>query len=167
MEIENNVKKKLAEMGVPYDSLKPKIKDYLNQIESVIEAKRTERSDAINALQGSLNLKSIADATAISRTTYYNNDILKKYIDHSLGKIDSENPYEMIEKLKKDKVALQEQIDQFISRDVDIQILKHEKKELAAKVKEDAAEIQRLHERINRLSVENDALKSKNRRAMN
>ena len=154
-------------MGVSYDSLKPRLKDYLIQIETVIEAKQNERKNAITTLQSSFNLKSIADSTAISRTTYYNNDILKKYIEHSLGIIDNENPYELVDKLKKEKSMLQEQIDKYVSRDVDIQILKHEKKELALKVKEDTAEIQRLHERINRLSTENEALKSKNRKSMN
>ncbi len=153
--VERNIVTKLKELDVNIDSLKPFEKDYLIQIESIISNKVQIQEEAIKTLKANkFSLSSIAKEIGCSRTTFYNNRILKAYIELSEVFFNEDNPYKAYEDLKTAKSLMEAQVDKMVARDVHAEIVSHENKELHKTIKEKNKEINRLQARVAELSNE-------------
>jgi len=154
-EIEQNVINKLREMNIDYTSLKTTIQNYLKKIEEIISTEHKIQEESINLLRkNKVNVSSIADELGLSRTTFYNNTILKAYIEFSETLFDENNPITAFNNLKASKNALQAQLNLMIERDVKSEITLAENKQLQQTIRDKNKEIKRLQARNAELSLE-------------
>lgn len=111
VEFESEIRKKLKDLNINFDSLKIHEKERLVEIEGAILKIRNERDEAIRLLSlEPYNLKTIANLIGCSRTTFYNNKILKTYIEYSLTLEDKNNPVVLLEKCRKAKTRTDEKL---------------------------------------------------------
>lgn len=159
--IDDKIKEKLVFLNIEYNSLPERIIKYLRQIEKIITEKSILKESAMNSLkENQINLTSISEIMKISRTTLYNNEILKEYIKYSIDKFNEGDPYYIIEKLKDSKSELENQVLDMVDRDIEIELIMQNiislKNELAKKEKE----CNKLKERREILLYENMKLKA-------
>lgn len=159
--IDDKIKEKLVFLNIEYNSLPERIIKYLRKIEKIITEKSILRESALNTLkENTINLISISELMKISRTTLYNNEILKEYIKYSINKFNEGDPYGIIEKLKDSKSELENQVLDMVDRDIEIELIMQNiislKNELAKKEKE----CNKLKERREILLYENMKLKA-------
>lgn len=111
MEIDDCVKKKLNRLGVDIKSLKPYLIKHLYCIEEEICVRNSKRNEAIKMFQeNGYDVKSIAEATGISRTTFYNYDkLLQRYVEISHDDDYKTDPYIQIRELRENIRSLQEE----------------------------------------------------------
>lgn len=105
MERIQHIKEKLEAIGSDYDSQKTFIKQYLEEIEVYIEDQVAKQNEVVAVLQeASLTLVAVSNALGYSRTTLYNNPVLKQYIEYSAELLAHSNPI-----TQKDKIMRQKQ----------------------------------------------------------
>lgn len=119
-------------MDVDATDLKKNLVKYLVQIEGVLEQKRTRRATLHQELADSdYTVKSIAQETGISRTTFYSYDgLLQKYVELSHDEDYRYDPYEQIKSLKETVRRLQEEKALMAKRDCQELLLRSENKRL-------------------------------------
>ena len=101
------------------------------------------------------SIKSISTEVGASRTTMYNHgQLLKRYIEQVTTSYIASNPYTKIDVLQLEKSHYQEQLSKMMIRDVDIELIKAENKDLHAALAEKEREIRRLEKHINEGKVE-------------
>jgi hypothetical protein len=149
----HRIKEKLSVLGIDYDSQKASIKEYLLEIEAHLETVEAIKNYAVETLQTvPPTLVSVSKALACSRTTFYNNDILKQYIEYSARLMAQDNPFSQKEEILRQKRIADKKVSLMETRDIQSERLHHECKAfqdmLAAKEKE----ISRLQQRIRELT---------------
>ena len=132
MEASERVNAILKKLGVDATDLKKNLVKYLMQIEEVLEQKRTRRATLHQELADSdYTVKSIAQETGISRTTFYSYDgLLQKYVELSHDEDYRDDPYEQIKSLKETVHRLQEEKTLMARRDCQELLLRAENKRL-------------------------------------
>ena len=132
MEASERVNAILKKMDVDATDLKKNLVKYLVQIEGVLEQKRTRRATLHQELADSdYTVKSIAQETGISRTTFYSYDGLpQKYVELSHDEDYRYDPYEQIKSLKETVRRLQEEKALMAKRDCQELLLRSENKRL-------------------------------------
>lgn len=162
--INEKIKENLKSIGIDYEKLSDKIKSYLYGIETIINPKVCEKEKALRILKEiPFNVSSIAKELNVSRTTLYNNNTLKRYIEHSAKLFNEDNPYDVYEGLRISKAELEKQIDGFLDRDIEAEKLKQEISELNKKLAEKEKEVQNLRERNREVNTEKRGLEDKNK----
>lgn len=154
MEITENIRLKLSEIGENFDEIKPFLQKYLIKIEEIIEQKTNNQLKAVEVLKTNMfSVLSISKELDCSRTTLYNhNNLLKKYIEHSLSSFNENNPIFIQQKAKDNVVSLKNQLNLLINRDIQIEIIKMENIQLQDLIDDKTTEIERLRARIMELS---------------
>lgn len=162
MEYEELIRKNLKAIDEDFDELKPFMQKRLVEVETVIQNRREEQENAVEILKSTdYSLKSIANEIGASRTTLYNHEqLLKRYIEHSAAIASSSNPLLKVDKVQSEKSLLQEEITKLMERDVDLELMRIQNRELSTSLEGKNAEIERLQKRISELSEENHKLKS-------
>lgn len=124
----------LKSQGLDIGSVpKQRIKQLL-KIDEAVQKRLTAISEAHQTLKdNSISIASIATASGITRKTFYNNGILKQYVE-SFTSVDGE-PGKLVKASEIDsmKKRLNEQADdiaKMVARDVDIESARHEADEL-------------------------------------
>ncbi len=132
MEASERVNAILKKLGVNATDLKKNLVKYLVQIEEVLEQKRTRRATLHQELADSdYTVKSIAQETGISRTTFYSYDgLLQKYVELSHDEDYRDDPYGQIKSLKETVRRLQEEKTLMARRDCQELLLRAENKRL-------------------------------------
>lgn len=132
MEASERVNAILKKLGVDATDLKKNLVKYLVQIEEVLEQKRARRATLHQELADSdYTVKSIAQETGISRTTFYSYDgLLQKYVELSHDEDYRDDPYEQIKSLKETVRRLQEEKTLMARRDCQELLLRAENKRL-------------------------------------
>ena len=132
MEASERVNAILKKLGVNATDLKKNLVKYLVQIEGVLEQKRTRRATLHQELADSdYTVKSIAQETGISRTTFYSYDgLLQKYVELSHDEDYRDDPYGQIKSLKETVRRLQEEKTLMARRDCQELLLRAENKRL-------------------------------------
>ena len=97
----------------------------------------------------SISIVAIADKSGITRKTFYNNEILKQYVE-SFTSVDGE-PGKLvkaseIDNMKKRLEELEKTLSKMIARDIDIEIIRHEADELRKVIDSKDKQIQNLTE---------------------
>ena len=150
------IKKKLMDMGEDYDALKPFMQEYLMSVETIIMEREKQQAEALATLRGaSYSVSDISKTLGCSRTTLYNhNQLLKRYIEHSMALTNANNPIAECEAMRVSKQKLQEQVNLMENRDIDAELSKYEKQILMNRIADKDKEIERLQARIHELSAE-------------
>ena len=132
MEASERVNAILKKLGVDATDLKKNLVKYLVQIEEVLEQKRARRATLHQELADSdYTVKSIAQETGISRTTFYSYDgLLQKYVELSHDEDYRDDPYGQIKSLKETVRRLQEEKTLMARRDCQELLLRAENKRL-------------------------------------
>ena len=132
METSDRVNSILRKMNVDAALLKKNLVKYLLQIEEILGQKRSRRATLLQELNSiDYTIKSIAQETGISRTTFYSyNGLLQKYVELSHDEDYEDSPYEQINQLKKTVRKLQEEKDLMATRDCQELLLQAENKRL-------------------------------------
>lgn len=138
MEASERVNAILKKLGVDATDLKKNLVKYLVQIEEVLEQKRTRRATLHQELADSdYTVKSIAQETGISRTTFYSYDgLLQKYVELSHDEDYRDDPYEQIKSLKETVRRIQEEKALMARRDCQELLLRAENKRLKEQLAE-------------------------------
>lgn len=162
MEYEELIRENLKAIDEDFDELKPFMQKRLVEVETVIQNRREEQENAVEILKSTdYSLKSIANEIGASRTTLYNHEqLLKRYIEHSAAIASSSNPLLKVDKVQSEKSLLQEEITKLMERDVDLELMRIQNRELSTSLEGKNSEIERLQKRISELSEENHKLKS-------
>ncbi len=122
----------------------------LQKIDEAIQKRLTAISEAKRMLKdNSISIASIATDSGITRKTFYNNEILKLYVESFIS-IDGE-PSKLVKAsdIEAMKRRLKEQADdiaKMISRDIDIETVRHEVDELRRVIESKDKQIQNLTE---------------------
>lgn len=95
----------------------------------VVEDEITKREDNIikaeqTIKENSINVKSISEATGISRKTFYNNDLLNTFVQEHIT-VDKESKDE-INKLKENLKDKEDKINKLLYRDIDFISMQNE-----------------------------------------
>ena len=156
------IKDILKDMNEDYDVLKPYVQTRLHKIEDEIQRRKAIQDEAIKTLQTmDFSIKAISSEIGESRTSMYNNAGLpKRYLEQSAQYASSANPYNTIEKLQYDKSLMQEQITKLMDRDLDMELMKAQNRELSSALEGKNAEIERLQARLSEVTSENLKLKT-------
>lgn len=160
--IEDKVKSFALALGIDYNSIKPKVKQHLINIEHSISNRESKYIDLKDELQDNkITLTSIAeDARISSRQTLYNNPELKLYADTRMQQVNELNPYYLIDDLKSKINNLKEQLDLMVERDIDIEILRYEVKKLKNDILNREATIARMEEQSKEMNSKISQLKN-------
>ena len=145
---------------------KQRIKQLL-KIDEAVQKRLTAISEAHQTLKdNSISIASIATASGITRKTFYNNDILKQYVE-SFTSVDGE-PGKLVKASEIDsmKKRLNEQADdiaKMVARDVDIESVRHEADELRRVIDGKDKQVQSLTEMYESTLAELQKERRKNR----
>ena len=132
MEASERINIILKKLDIDATTLKKNLVKYLVQIEEVLEQKRTRRRELLKELtESDYTVKSIAQETGISRTTFYSYDgLLQKYVELSHDEDYRDDIYEQIKSLKEKVHRLQEEKTLMAKRDCQELLLRAENKRL-------------------------------------
>ena len=132
MEASERINIILKKLDIDATTLKKNLVKYLVQIEEVLEQKRTRRRELLKELtESDYTIKSIAQETDISRTTFYSYDgLLQKYVELSHDEDYRDDLYEQIKSLKEKVHRLQEEKTLMAKRDCQELLLRAENKRL-------------------------------------
>lgn len=147
LNIEEQLKSISNELGIDYDSLKPKTKKHLLNIETAITNRELKYNELLHKLKDNkVTLSSISDDVKISRQTLYNNGELKAYINLRALQVNELNPYHQIEELNDKINKLNKKLELMINRDIDIELLRNENEILLEQIKNKDNTITRMNE---------------------
>lgn len=122
----------------------------LQKIDEAVQRRLTAISEAQQMLKdNSISIASIATDSGITRKTFYNNEILKQYVE-SFTSVDGE-PGRLVKASEIDsmKKRLDEQADdiaKMVARDIDVETVRHEADELQKIIDGKDKQIQNLTE---------------------
>lgn len=151
--LESTVKDRLDKMGININSIKPTSLKHLVKIENVISDKLENQAKMLEIFkENKISVLSISEESKIARQTFYNNPILKEYIDFTIESSDLVDPYKKIDELSSKLSELQEMIIQMQIRDVDTEILYQDKEKLKNELNQKKKEITQLRKQNQEMS---------------
>ncbi len=144
--IESTIENKLKQLGFDFNVQTSFIKDKLIEIEKIIQEKDANCKSAEQQIKDNkYSLASICKEINISRTSAYNNDeIIKKYIEYSLGISKKYNLLYKLEKSKEIESERKEIIDNMVERDINYSIQEEKIMNLNNRIRELTSENKRL-----------------------
>lgn len=150
METNDHISSLLKKLGFNEKHIKHYLIKYLEKVEEVISLKREKRIRLTKELHTcDYDIKSIAEETGISRTTFYSYDnLLKKYVELSHEEDYKDDPNRIIKELKETIRCLQEENRLMAVRDCKEMILKKENDDLKQLVQDRDKTIERLRRTI-------------------
>ena len=99
--IRDNIKNKLTLLNIDINKIPKKQLEYLIKIETLLIEQTTRQEFALSELKElGFSINSVSDITGISRQTFYNNPILKQYVEYSINLFNENNIYFKIKNLK-------------------------------------------------------------------
>lgn len=118
----------------------------LEKIDDAIQARLIIINEAKETLKGTgINVSVISADTGISRKTFYNNEILRLYVEHYATSEEEHNVAASdFDRIKAKNDTLSKQVQAFVLRDIDSENLRHENMKLQQ-------EIQNLNIRVQNL----------------
>lgn len=122
----------LRQHGQTIDTISKSRLSQLEKIDDVIQLKINERIKAREILKSNnINISIISAESGISRKTFYNNELLKEYVEqYATDSEDKKVPESELERVKLKNEELTKQINGFVLRDIETENLRHENSEL-------------------------------------
>ena len=135
--IERNLRKNLETIGVTYDDLNPKLKEHFQKIEGIIINTFETQKNAKKMLKNNnLKLKNISKKSEISRQTFYNNPILKDYIELRDKEFQKTNVFSVNEDKTNEIRRLNDELNMFKNRDFQYMNMKEERDSLLKEIEQ-------------------------------
>lgn len=139
------IKKRLEKLGYNINELTTTQQKHLIKIETEISKRLEKQAESLNLIkENKINIATISTATGIARKTFYNNEILKQYIQQSEDDYKSNLPSNDNENLKNQLNEAKDIITKMVYRDVMIETLKAQIEELQNEILTNQQEIEAL-----------------------
>jgi len=145
----------LAQHGASSETISKSRLAQFEKVDAAIQVRLTEIQKAHDILKGRpINVSTIATDTGIARKTFYNNDLLRSFVEaYSTSPEDRTASQGDLERLKNKYDEAERQIKQFLLRDLETENLRHENMRLQA-------EIQNLENRNRSLEAQHEKLQT-------
>lgn len=135
MEDHKNIANEIEKLGYDFSNLKENTKSMLQGVYTYKEQVMVEMIESASKIkQQYFTITRVAERIGCSRTTIYENDVLKHYIDVVSSEAALKNPYREIEKLGVEIIKLQDTIEMMKVRDTELLLLKRENRELKEQI---------------------------------
>ena len=154
----NRINNFLAKNGASIDTISASRLAQLQKIDDAVQHRVAKVLEAQNILKGNpINVSAISEDTGISRKTFYNNDLLRLYVEDQAATVitDKKPQSEEIDRLKAKCDEAEEQVRKFLLRDIETENLRHENMKLQL-------EIQNLQKRNTSLEEQYELLQKEN-----
>ena len=147
----------LAQHGASSETISKSRMAQFEKVDAAIQVRLAEIQKAHDILKGRpINVSTIATDTGIARKTFYNNDLLRLFVEaYSTSPEDRTASQGDLDRLKGRYDEAERQIKQFLLRDVETENLRQENMRLQA-------EIQNLEKRNNSLEAQYEQLQTEN-----
>ena len=133
----------------------------LHKADKAIQARLDRISSAQATLKSSsINVSVIAADSGISRKTFYNNDLLRLYVEKYTYSPEEADSSEKLRRLKAHIEQYEEQIHAFLIRDIETENLRHENMRLTAEISNLQTNNKNLEEQYARMLKEVQKLRS-------
>ena len=134
MDINERVLETLKSFGLDTD-IKPMTLKQLAKVDKVLETMTQAQTNAFQAIKNNkISINRVAKESGIARQTFYNNPIIKAYIEKYLAANIDVSPYETIEMLREEIRRKNEQIAGLVQRDATVSKCKAEIQQLTDEV---------------------------------
>lgn len=126
----------LARHGASIDTISKQKLAQFEKVDDAIQARLAEINKAKEILQGKpINVSVIATDTGIARKTFYNNELLRLFMEeYSSPSDDKTASAGDVERLKARCAELEQQVRLFLLRDLETENLRHENMRLQAEI---------------------------------
>ena len=149
VELEESLSRKLLLLNMNVEGLDPKDKEYLLSIERVVLENYAVAKELRESLKkNKLSLNVLAARTKIARQTFYNNDVLKVYVELTIKEFESVDLIAIEYRQKEEIRSLNEIITAMVVRDCTIEEQAIEIEQLKADLKQSEANVVELTKRF-------------------
>ena len=149
VELEESLSRKLLLLNMNLEGLDPKDKEYLLSIERVVLENYAVAKDLRESLKkNKLSLNVLATRTKIARQTFYNNDVLKVYVELTIKEFESVDLIAIEYRQKEEIRSLNEIITAMVVRDCTIEEQAIEIEQLKSDLKQSEANVVELTKRL-------------------
>lgn len=147
----------LAQHGASSETISKSRMAQFEKVDTAIQSRLMEIQKAQDILKGRpINVSTIATDTGIARKTFYNNDLLRLFVEaYSASSEDRTASQGDLDRFKSKYDEAERQIKQFLLRDIETENLRQENMRLQA-------EIKNLEKRNNSLETQCEQLQSEN-----
>ncbi|MDY4546655.1 MAG: hypothetical protein SO454_07190 [Candidatus Choladocola sp.] len=147
----------LAQHGASSETISKSRMAQFEKVDTAIQSRLMEIQKAQDILKGRpINVSTIATDTGIARKTFYNNDLLRLFVEaYSTSSEDRTASQVDLDRFKSKYDEAERQIKQFLLRDIETENLRQENMRLQA-------EIKNLEKRNNSLETQCEQLQSEN-----
>lgn len=147
----------LAQHGASSETISKSRMAQFEKVDTAIQSRLMEIQKAQDILKGRpINVSTIATDTGIARKTFYNNDLLRLFVEaYSASPEDRTASQGDLDRFKSKYDEAERQIKQFLLRDIETENLRQENMRLQA-------EIKNLEKRNNSLETQCEQLQSEN-----
>ncbi len=152
----------LSQLNTDFDTQSTATKKELLKIDTTIQEMISDyKSGKVLVKQNIINISNVSKKSGISRKTFYNNDILNKYIEiESVLTNDKTPDSEVVEKLKIKNTELRKRIEDILANSViDAENIKCENDSLMEALESMQKQYNTLKEEYDRLSSEYEAMR--------
>ncbi len=153
----NRIQAFLAAHGASLDTLPKARVTQFEMANTAIQARKKAFEQAQAAMkQNSINVSTISADTGISRKTFYNNELLRLFVEEFSVYEETAKKTSMTaecENLRGKNKTLAEQIHRFVLRDINIENLKHENAALSREIIEKNNRIRMLEQEYERVQA--------------
>lgn len=161
----NTLQTFLMAHGSSLEALPKARANQLSMVYDAVEIRRKRLETAKSSIKDSaITVLSIASDTGISRKTFYNNELLKLYVEESASAVEPVRPSDISKETasyKEQIKILEEQIRLMSIRDVEYLNLEHKIAELSREIMEKDSRIRNLENAYEKVLAENKNLKAK------
>ena len=149
VELEESLSRKLLLLNMNLEGLDPKDKEYLLSIERVVLENYAVAKDLRESLKkNKLSLNVLATRTKIARQTFYNNDVLKVYVEQTIKEFESVDLIAIEYRQKEEIRSLNDIIVAMVVRDCAIEEQAIEIEQLKADLKQSESNVVELTKRL-------------------
>lgn len=149
VKLEESLSRKLLLLNMNLEGLDPKDKEYLLSIERVVLENYAVAKDLRESLKkNKLSLNVLATRTKIARQTFYNNDVLKVYVELTIKEFESVDLIAIEYRQKEEIRSLNEIITAMVVRDCTIEEQAIEIEQLKSDLKQSEANVVELTKRL-------------------
>lgn len=122
----------LKKSGLSVESLSKSRLAQFEKVDAAIQSRIVELEKAKEILKSTgINISVISTDTGISRKTFYNNELLKAYVEsYAISDEEKTASISDLDKMKSKNDELTKQINGFVLKDIETENLRHEIKEL-------------------------------------
>lgn len=153
----------LAQHGASSETLSKSRMAQFEKVDAAIQTRLAEIKKAQDILKGRpINVSTIATDTGIARKTFYNNDLLRLFVEaYSTSPEDRTASQGDLDRLKGRYDEAERQIKQFLLRDIETENLRHENTKLQAEIKSLENRNLSLETRLEKIQTEMEELKKR------